>query len=83
MLLVEEVMVAQTIVGWIFVVLGTGMFVLQALLLIFPRQKGPAQLAAEGDPLKEIVGALIDKLPLGALGVAGVWLGSHVLGWWA
>lgn len=73
----------QEFVGYLFVVLGVVLFLVQALhavLALVSAAEVPG-IRADANAIEKIVGALADKFPVAALGVASVWLGSQILGW--
>ena len=76
----------QEFTGNALVWIGLALFLLQALLVVMKLikdSKGTVRATSTAVPFDEIFKALLEKFPGAALGVAAIWLGSNILGWWA
>ncbi len=77
-----EIQMKATI-GKIFVWTGVILFFAQVIITIIAAIAPGAGLLAlsEGGAFEKIFQALVDNFPVAALGIASVWVGSKILGW--
>ncbi len=74
----------QELVGNLFVWSGLVLFFLQVVLTVIGvlRPRADGMLAEGAGWWEQVFKALSDKFPVAALGIAAVWVGSNILGWW-
>ncbi len=75
----------QQVTGYVLVVVGLVLCLAQALAMLRGLLAPPpaAQRDAAQVKIVDLVKLLVDKVPVAAVGVLFVWLGSAILGWLA
>lgn len=72
----------QEWIGGGFVVVGSLLFLVQIVMTLATAISATNVNASDGF-FEKVFKALLEKFPVAAIGVAAVWLGSNILGWWA